>query len=70
MTREQLNKANDLVNDLNNIEKVLICLDNDRFASVICATDREMLYSKRFQKSLEKWLKAKKEEYEIELENL
>ena len=70
MTREVLNKANDLNQDIENIKKVLAEKEEQKWIRVISPKRTELFYSMRFQKELAEWLEQKKEEYQKELESL
>lgn len=70
MTKEVLEKANELVNDIDNINIVLKEREKKYWVKVICPADKEPFYSIRFQEELSKWLAQKKEEYQKELEEL
>ncbi len=70
MTKEVLEKANELVNDIDNIDIVLKEREKRHWVRVICPADKEPFYSIRFQEELSKWLAQKKEEYQKELEEL
>ncbi len=70
MTKEVLEKANELVNDIDNINIVLKEREKKHWVKVICPADKEPFYSIRFQEELSKWLAQKKEEYQKELEEL
>ena len=72
MTKEQLEKAKELEQDIKMIQGVLEDSEKRRWIKVIGARNEYKMawYSVRFQHELAKWLKEKKQEYEKELEEL
>ena len=56
MNKELLNKANNLMHDIETIEKVI--------------DERDSYYSCRFMDELAEWMKKKREEYQKEFEQL
>lgn len=72
MTKEQLEKAKELEQDIKMIQNVLEDNEKRKWIKVIGARHEYEMdwYSVRFQHELAKWLKEKKQEYEKELEEL
>lgn len=67
MTPETLQQANELDNDIKNINKVIEENKDNRYISVVGARHRELYYSVRFQEELAEWLEQKREQYQGEL---
>jgi hypothetical protein len=70
MTKELLEKANELKNDIAKINNVLIDHKKHKWITVGSPFENIPCYSKRFRDELAEWLEAKKEEYEKEFEGL
>ena len=80
MTRELLDKANDLKNDIRNIERILAESEKHHWIKAIFHKGlkvtspyheaTEVFYSVRFQRELAEWLKQKLVEYQKEFEEL
>ena len=72
MTKEQLEKAKELEQDIKMIQDVLEDSKMRKWIKVIGARHehKEDWYSVRFQHELAKWLEEKKQEYEKELEEM
>ena len=71
MTKEILNKANELAKDIELIKTQLNEVKEKRHFIVISTPDyQNCLYSYRFQKELAEWLSVKKEEYQKEFDEL
>lgn len=72
MTKEKLEKAKELEQDIKMIQGVLEERENKRWIKVIGARCDQKYdwHSIRFQHELAKWLEDKKQEYEKELEEL
>ena len=78
MKKDVLKKANELAEDIKNLEEVLSAHEKRRWIKVIFLKklkvisphDEDLFYSLRFQDELAEWLKQKKEQYEKELDNM
>lgn len=72
MTKEKLEKAKELEQDIKTIQDVLENSKKHKWIKVIGARHEheEVWYSVRFQHELAKWLEDKRQEYEKELEEL
>ena len=70
MKKDVLKKANEINEDIENIDKVLGDSENKRWITVIGARNTDMRYSVRFQNELAEWLKQKREQYQSELDNM
>lgn len=69
MLKETLKKANELLQDIDNIGRI-IEVAGHKWIRVISPKDTELHYSVRFQEELAEWLKEKQKEYQEELDNL
>lgn len=69
MTKETLDKAKNLEQDIFAIERILEEQETRRWIRVI-SSRVDIAQSSRFQKELAEWLKEKKVQYEKELEEL
>lgn len=70
MTVTALCKANELIKDIENINKILNDDKKQRWTKVISADHQELFYSVRFQKELAEWLELKLKEYQKEFDEL
>lgn len=71
MTKSTFNKAVELNNDIKNLDKQIKEVMEDRhWISVVTPMRKDLAYSCRFQEELLEWLKAKREEYQKEFEQL
>lgn len=71
MNIETLNKANMLMKDVKYIEEQLEEVKNYHHYIIVSTPDlQNCCYSYRFQTELKEWLKAKKEEYQKEFDEL
>lgn len=71
MKKEILKKANDLLDDIETISKVIKEKEEERhWIRIITPNHKESYYSMRFQNELIDWLKIKKEEYQKEFDEL
>lgn len=68
MKKDVLKKANEINEDIENIERVLEDSEKKRWIRVIGAKNTDMMYSVRFQNELAEWLKQKREQYQSELD--
>lgn len=71
MNKELLNKANNLMHDIETISNVINEKENaHHWIKVITPNHQDGYYSYRFMDELTEWMKKKKEEYEKEFEQL
>lgn len=71
MNKELLNKANNLMHDIETIEKVIDERENSHhWITVITPHHKDRYYSCRFMDELTEWMKKKREEYKKEFEQL
>ena len=78
MTKENLIKATELAEDINNLEKVLWSHERKKWIKaifskklkVVSPHNEDLFYSVRFQNELAEWLKQKKEQYQKELDDM
>lgn len=78
MKRVDLEKANELAEDIENLEKVLSAHEKRLWIKVIFLKklkvisphNEDLFYSVRFQDELAEWLKQKKEQYQKELDDM
>lgn len=76
MKKDVLKKANELAEDIENLEKVLSAHEKRLWIKVIflkklkviSPRTEDLFYSVRFQDELAEWLKQKKEQYQSELD--
>lgn len=71
MKREVYEKAKDLIDDINRLEKqVYECENQQHWITVSTPNNRDLRYSLRFQNDLSAWLKSKIKEYQREFDEL
>lgn len=71
MNKELLNKANNLMHDIENISKIVNERENSHhWITVIAPNHKDSYYSCRFMDELTEWMKKKREEYKKEFEQL
>ena len=70
MTKEQLEKAITLHEDIKVMDKILDAKKERNWIRIITPKYAEHYHSIRFQRELAEWVKTKKQEYEEELERL
>jgi hypothetical protein len=76
MKKVDLEKSNELAEDIKNMEEVLSAHEKRRWIKVIFLKklkvispyDEDLFYSVRFQNELAEWLKQKREQYQSELD--
>lgn len=63
MTRELLNKCNELQNDIDTIKKIIDSSNKGHWINIITADYKDLKISSQLQDDLTEWLKTKRSEY-------